>query len=110
MTGTFRVTFHEWQKFELIVPARTSAGAICITRTLLHCIGTVYPFVEIDGGTEYLEAYGPARHLSADDINALQHGLRAMRKFVPLNDDPEDVKAIRLLTQGLRRATRGGKR
>lgn len=110
MTGTFRVTFHEWQKFELIVPAKTNADAIRITRTLRHCVGTEHPFVEVDGGTEYFEAYGPARHLSADDIDELQHGLRAMRNFAARDDDPEDVKAIRLLTQGLRRATRGGKR
>jgi hypothetical protein len=110
MTGTFRVTFHEWQKFELIVPARTSADAIRITRTLRHSIGTEYPFVEIDGGTEYFEAYGPARHLSADDINGLRHGLQTMRNFAPLDDDPEDRKAIRLLAAGLRRTPRGGRR
>lgn len=102
MTGTFRVTFHEWQKFELIVPAKTSAAAITITNALRRAIGTEFPFVEIDGDSEHFDACAPARPLVGEDIAALTQGLRTLRSFAELDEDPEDARAIRLLSTGLR--------
>lgn len=109
MTGTFRVTFHEWQKFELIVPAKSSAAAITISNALRRAIGTDFPFVEIDGGTEHFDAFAPARALDGEDIAALTQGLRSLRSYAELDEDPEDARAIRLLSAGLRRVIRSGR-
>jgi hypothetical protein len=56
MSKTFRVTFQEWQLFEVFVPAKTADAAVLIAETMRHSLGTIRPITECDGGTEAFEA------------------------------------------------------
>jgi hypothetical protein len=52
----YRVTFHEWQKFQILLPASNAQDAIRIAECIRHEIGAVCPIEEIAGGTEDFEA------------------------------------------------------
>jgi hypothetical protein len=110
MSKTFRVTFHEWQRFELFVPAQSPDDAILIAETMRHSIGTVRPIVECDGGTDAFEASAlpEGNALSPEALAELEAALLVMEESGRLNRNSKEARTVHLLRTALAKAKGGG--